>query len=150
MGGAAVLNERKAAKQKAARNTKKTAAKPQARARLHTGKAAEEDAELPVFVPDPSRYSSKSRISSKGQITLPMQVRERLGVASGDQVEFFFDGERTVVLPVRPEGNPFEKWIGIAKNRVPADFDVDEWISEMRDDDDRREYLKELRLADSR
>jgi AbrB family looped-hinge helix DNA binding protein len=132
MRGAVVLNEQKATKQKAARNAKKTAAKPHTHARLHTGNAAEADAELPLFVPDPSRFSSKSRISSKGQITLPMQVRERLGVGSGDQVEFFFDGERTVVKPVRPEGNPFEKWIGIAKDRVPADFDPVAWQREIR------------------
>ncbi|HEY5328349.1 MAG TPA: AbrB/MazE/SpoVT family DNA-binding domain-containing protein [Acidobacteriaceae bacterium] len=130
MGGAAVLTEQKATKQKAARNAKRTAAKPHTRARVHTENVAE--AELPLFVPAPSRVSSKSRISSKGQITLPMQVRERLGVGSGDQVEFFFDGERTVVKPVRPEGNPFEKWIGIAKDRVPADFDPIAWQREIR------------------
>jgi AbrB family looped-hinge helix DNA binding protein len=130
MGGAAVLTEQKATKQKAARNAKGTAAKPHTRARVHTENVAE--AELPLFVPDPSRFSSKSRISSKGQITLPMQVRERLGVGSGDQVEFFFDGERTVIKPVRPEGNPFEKWIGIAKDRVPADFDPIAWQREIR------------------
>jgi len=90
------------------------------------------NAEVSLLVPAPSRFSSKSRISSKGQITLPMQVRERLGVGSGDQVEFYFDGERTVVKPVRPEGNPFEKWIGIAKDRVPADFDPIAWQREIR------------------
>jgi AbrB family looped-hinge helix DNA binding protein len=132
MSGAAVLDKQKATNQKTARNAKKTVAKPRPRARLHTANAAEADVELPLFVPDPSRFSSKSRISSKGQITLPMQVRERLGVGSGDQVEFFFDGERTVVKPVRPEGNPFEKWIGIAKDRVPADFDPIAWQREIR------------------
>jgi|SRR5665213_3240321 len=132
MHGAAVLNEQKATKKKVARNAKNTAAKPRPRARSHVLNAAEADAELRLFVPDPSRFSSKSRISSKGQITLPMQVRERLGVGSGDQVEFLFDGERTVVKPVRPEGNPFEKWIGIAKDRVPADFDPIAWQREIR------------------
>ena len=55
-----------------------------------------------------------STISSKGQVTVPVEVRRRLGVGAGDQVEFVFDGQQTVLRPVRPQGNPFEKWIGIA------------------------------------
>ena len=31
-----------------------------------------------------------STISSKGQITLPVEIRMRLGVKSGDQVEFMW------------------------------------------------------------
>ncbi len=88
---------------------------------------------------------SISTISSKGQITLPQAVRQRLGVGVGDKVEFLFDGEQTIVRPVRGEENPFAKWVGIAK--VPHGFDTNEWISEMRDDDERRADLEEIRLA---
>jgi len=85
-----------------------------------------------AYVPFSSRVSSKSRISSKGQLTLPALVRERLGVKAGDAVEFFFDGERTVVRPVRNEENPFEKWIGFAKGAFESEEAVIAWEREMR------------------
>jgi antitoxin PrlF len=85
-----------------------------------------------AYVPFSSRVSSKSRISSKGQLTLPALVRERLGVKAGDAVEFFFDGERTVVRPVRDEKNPFKKWIGIAKGACESEEALIAWEREMR------------------
>jgi antitoxin PrlF len=32
---------------------------------------------------------SKSTITTKGQITIPKQVRERMGLRTGDELEFF-------------------------------------------------------------
>jgi antitoxin PrlF len=43
----------------------------------------------------------EARITSKGQITVPKQVRERLGVGPGDSLAFEFDGERLEVRPRR-------------------------------------------------
>jgi antitoxin PrlF len=40
---------------------------------------------------------AKSRITSKGQITMPKEVRDRLGLKPGDAVEFIEDGNRTWV-----------------------------------------------------
>jgi antitoxin PrlF len=53
-----------------------------------------------------------STISSKGQITVPIDVRDRLGLKTGDRVEFVFENEQTVLRPVRREDNPFSKYIG--------------------------------------
>ena len=35
-----------------------------------------------------------ARLTSKGQITIPKEVRERLGVSKGDSIEFSFKGRR--------------------------------------------------------
>jgi AbrB family looped-hinge helix DNA binding protein len=43
----------------------------------------------------------RSRITSKGQITVPKEVRERLGVTPGDELEFAYEGERLEVRAVR-------------------------------------------------
>lgn len=51
-------------------------------------------------------------ISSKGQIVLPREVRERLGVGQGDEVEFVMDDQGIHLRPHREEENPFVKWIG--------------------------------------
>jgi AbrB family looped-hinge helix DNA binding protein len=41
-----------------------------------------------------------ARVTSKGQITVPKQVRERLGIQPGDEIEFHFDDDRLEVRPV--------------------------------------------------
>jgi antitoxin PrlF len=53
-----------------------------------------------------------STISSKGRITVPLEIRRRLGLKEGDRVEFVVEGERTVIRPARPAENPFEKYAG--------------------------------------
>jgi len=90
-------------------------------------------------------YSATSKISSKGQITLPREVRDSLGVGVGDRVEFVFDGERTVVKPVRDEVNPFLKFVGIAK--TPPGFDGVAWVRDMRDDEYEAEETRKRREA---
>ena len=42
-----------------------------------------------------------AKITSKGQITVPKEVRDRLGVGPGDSLEFAFDGDRLEVRPKR-------------------------------------------------
>jgi AbrB family looped-hinge helix DNA binding protein len=44
-----------------------------------------------------------STLTSKGQITLPRAVRERLGVKQGDRVEFSVDGDRVLLRPARAD-----------------------------------------------
>jgi antitoxin PrlF len=38
----------------------------------------------------------KATLTSKGQLTLPKEVRSRLGVAAGDQVDFTIDSDGSV------------------------------------------------------
>jgi len=75
-----------------------------------------------------------STISSKGQVTVPVEVRRRLGVKEGDRIEFVFDGTDTVVRPVRAEGKSFSRWIGTAKG-FESEASVHGWVAEMRDDE---------------
>jgi len=76
-----------------------------------------------------------STISSKGQITLPQEVRQRLGVREGDKVEFTFDGTQTVVKPVRADENPLTKWVGIGKGSFKDEEELIAWEREMRGHD---------------
>jgi antitoxin PrlF len=43
----------------------------------------------------------RSRMTSKGQITIPKEVRERLGVEPGDVLEFTYVGNRLEVTAIR-------------------------------------------------
>ncbi len=75
-----------------------------------------------------------STISSKGQVTVPVEVRRRLGVKQGDRIEFAFVEGAVVVRPVRTEENPFRKWIGAFRSNTPEGTAV-EWVREMRNDE---------------
>ena len=54
----------------------------------------------------------QARITSKGQITVPYEVRRAMGVRPGDKLEFEKDDAGFRVRPVRTE-DPFEKYRGI-------------------------------------
>jgi antitoxin PrlF len=90
--------------------------------------------------------AASSTVSSKGQITIPAEIRHRLGVKEGDRVEFVVDNGRTILQPATLEKNPFEKYIGVLPGFSKRE-EIDAWVSDMRDDDDRMEDLKEIRRA---
>jgi antitoxin PrlF len=79
---------------------------------------------------------NSSTISSKGQITIPQEVRKRLGLEPGDRVEFVIEEGRTVLRPARSEANPFEKLIGLAPPFPGGDEGIKAWIDDMRSDKD--------------
>jgi len=54
----------------------------------------------------------QAKLTSKGQITVPREVRRFMGVRAGDRLLFETDGESVRVRPVRT-GSPFEKYRGI-------------------------------------
>jgi antitoxin PrlF len=74
----------------------------------------------------------QATITSKGQITVPREVRRLLGVRSGDKLVFETDGKGVRVRPVRNKssfstyrgiGNP-----GIASGRAK----ITKWLRGMR------------------
>jgi antitoxin PrlF len=77
-----------------------------------------------------------SVMSSKGRVTIPKDIRKRLGLKAGDRVEFVMEGNRTVIRPVRPEVNPFEKYIGILGPFPGGEEGIKAWIDDMRSDKD--------------
>ena len=74
-----------------------------------------------------------STVSSKGQVTVPVEVRHRLGLETGDKVEFAFEEGRTVLRPVRPKKSPFEAYLGILP-AFSSKEEINAWIREMRGD----------------
>jgi AbrB family looped-hinge helix DNA binding protein len=77
-----------------------------------------------------------STVSSKGQLTVPQEIRKRLGIEPGDRVEFVPEEGRTVIRPARSEANPFEKYIGIADPFPGGEEGIKAWIDDMRSDKD--------------
>jgi antitoxin PrlF len=79
---------------------------------------------------------NSSKISSKGQITVPQEIRKRLGLGPGDRVEFAVEEGHAVIRPVRAESNPFEKYIGITGPFPGGEEGIKAWIDDMRSDKD--------------
>ena len=53
-------------------------------------------------------------LTSKGQVTIPLLLRERLRLKTGDRIDFVFSGEGAVTL--RPKRIPFEELQGILRS----------------------------------
>lgn len=53
-----------------------------------------------------------SKVTSKGQVTIPKAIREELGISPGDEIEFV-EIEQGYAIEKRVEENPFEKWQGV-------------------------------------
>ena len=79
-------------------------------------------------------YSSS--ISSKGQVTVPLEIRNRLGLNSGDRVEFVVEGEDTIIRPMRPKTNPFVEYAGILGTFPGGKKEINDWLRDLRNEDD--------------
>jgi len=61
----------------------------------------------------------QARITSKGQITVPHEIRKFLGVKPGDHLVFETSGARANVRPVRAK-SPFAPYRGIGNGRTSS------------------------------
>jgi AbrB family looped-hinge helix DNA binding protein len=75
-------------------------------------------------------------LSSKGQITVPQEIRQRLGLTTGDRVDFVIEGDRIVIRPCRDNPDPFEKQVGILGPFPGGEKGIKAWIDDMRSDDE--------------
>ena len=73
-----------------------------------------------------------STLSRKGRITVPLEIRRRLGLKEGDRVEFVVEGERTIIRPAQSPENPFKKYVG-ALPAFGSKREIMAWIEGMRD-----------------
>ncbi len=99
--------------------------------------------------------SISAKVTSKGQITLPKEIRELLGVGSGDSVRFEVEGGSVRVYPQKPLPD-FAAMVG--KYPLGPEWDrmsATEITDELRGDPDERATLREApphpnvtRLAD--
>lgn len=69
---------------------------------------------------------AKSRLSSKGQVTVPQAVRKYLGVQAGDELWFVREGARVYIEPV-PATVSADELYGVLKrpDQEPLDLDAE-------------------------
>ena len=81
----------------------------------------------------------KATITSKGQLTLPKEVRSRLGVAAGDQIEFRIEADGTItVLPAKGSARHLFGLLGSTHAETVSIEDMDRAISDRMAADDER------------
>jgi antitoxin PrlF len=76
------------------------------------------------------RLEVAARLTSKGQITLPKEVRDYFQLNPGDEVEFFEDEAGAIGIRRRIDPDRFKRWRGYLKHL--AGQDPDEMVREMR------------------
>ena len=73
-------------------------------------------------------------VTSKGQITVPLAIRKRLGLKTGDRIEFINEGGTIIVRPVRGDDNPFAAYVGILGTFPGGVDEINDWVRELRDE----------------
>lgn len=67
--------------------------------------------------------TATTRVSQKGQTTIPKEIRRQLGIEPGDTVEWERDGE---TVRIRRESEPTTK--GVAFDSSVSEDDREEWV----------------------
>jgi len=81
----------------------------------------------------------KATITSKGQLTLPKEVRSRLGVGAGDKVEFRIEADGSItVLSAKRSARRLYGLLQTSPRAVVSTEDMDRAISETVAADDER------------
>jgi AbrB family looped-hinge helix DNA binding protein len=65
-------------------------------------------------------------VTSKGQVTIPKEIRQQLGIRQGSRIEFALLGDHVEMRVKSSPGGMQESGFGMLKSRraaAPADFD---------------------------
>jgi AbrB family looped-hinge helix DNA binding protein len=75
----------------------------------------------------------QTTLTSKGQVTIPRDVRQHFGLKQGMAVTFEIEGDHIALRPARAARQAESSGFGLIKSRrkaVPVDFDVASLITE--------------------
>lgn len=69
-------------------------------------------------------------VTSKGQVTIPKKIREKLGIESGSEINFIIKGDEVVLLPKTDK--PLEQMKELRTEIHFSEKDVQEMIRESK------------------
>lgn len=73
------------------------------------------------------------RITSKGQVTIPIEIREELGLLPETEVEFRVDGNAARIVKVRGQRRRGRRAVEILRGRSNVKMTTDEILALTRD-----------------
>jgi antitoxin PrlF len=74
-------------------------------------------------------------MTSKGQVTVPVEVRRRLGLKQGDRVAFEVADGTATLRPVPAEPDAFTRYAGVL-SALADEAAVAAWLRDLRGDDE--------------
>ncbi|HVA11793.1 MAG TPA: AbrB/MazE/SpoVT family DNA-binding domain-containing protein [Stellaceae bacterium] len=75
-----------------------------------------------------------TKMTTKGQVTIPKRVRDRLGLKPGCNIDFDVEGERILLMPatkLTPKQSRFAKLRGSRKTGMTTE----QWMTLLRGDE---------------
>ena len=81
-----------------------------------------------------------SKVTVKGQVTIPKEVRDHMNIRPGSEVEFVRQGEYFAIVKKTKKNvaKYLEQWKGVLTAKKEDKGDVDDLIHAMRGGSDRR------------
>ncbi len=76
----------------------------------------------------------QSRITSKGQVTVPVEIRRKFVLRRGDKVEFRDQGTEAVIRRSTEPKSPFDKYVGILRGKQKRRMTSKEWMADLREE----------------
>ena len=61
------------------------------------------------------------RVTSKGQVTIPQAIREKLGLTPFSEVDFVVEENRVVLVKKEGDDTPFKRLRGVATVKMSTD-----------------------------
>lgn len=86
----------------------------------------------------------QTKVLQKGKITIPADIRERLGISEGDHVKLEIVGNKLILLPPNTVPNPTELLSGLAEG-VPIHEPVKQELRKARAARMEKKALRALR-----
>lgn len=74
------------------------------------------------------------KITTKGQVTIPVEVRDLLGLLPNTEVEFVVEGGQAVLRKLRRSRRRGEKIVAHLKGRATAPMSTDEILALTREE----------------
>lgn len=82
-------------------------------------------------------YSVSMRITEKGQVTIPVEVREKMGLKPGDEVEFLMDSRGARVVRAATGGRTRgRRLVDRLRGKADTTLSTDEIMALTRGDDE--------------
>jgi AbrB family looped-hinge helix DNA binding protein len=75
------------------------------------------------------------RITSKGQVTIPQDIRERYGLLPHTEVEFVVEGDTTLLCKASGENHRMRAWLDQARGSAHIKMTTDEIMALTRGED---------------
>lgn len=74
------------------------------------------------------------RLTSKGQVTIPQNIRELAGLKPYDEVEFEYRNKQILIKPAKRKVTPGEEAIALLRGSATSNLGLsaDEWLEQTR------------------